>query len=179
MADPFSTDEAEESSGTRPDFIGQVVRSEVNATEDRFSGGQYENDIDILYELKPLDKDWDNVYELGLNTAGSLGSKWMFLIGFLENIYGPDTVRNFESLEELTEFLDGKVFKITDFDFSTTDEVEFEYRQGGTTVIPAQLFADSDNPPNPMLLPLEEITDETELADLGVEGEVEAEETTL
>lgn len=172
---PFSTDEAEENSGTRENFVGRVVRSEPDPQDDKFQT-EYSSDIDILYEVEALDKDWDNVFELGLNHAGSVGSKWMILVGHLENIFGPETVREFEGFEDMCDFLEGKVFEFKDQDLTADEDFTFEHKGDGETINFEDEFADSDNPPNPMLLPVREVTDDDELANLGVESEGAVEE---
>lgn len=173
--DAFSSDDAEESTGTRPNFIGEVVSTAVESTDDRFQT-QYENDIDVLYEIDVLDHDYENVFELGVNVRQSVGSKWMVLIGHLENIFGPETVRGWDSLEEMLDFLEGKVFEFKDQDFTADEEFTFEHKGDGHTLNFESTFGDLENPPNSMMLPVREVTDAEELADLGVETEAATEE---
>lgn len=170
----FSTDDADENAGTRPNFIARVVRSERDATDDQYQS-DYDQDIDILYELEVLDKDFKNMYELGVNVRKSLGSKWMLLIGSLENIHGPEVVRQWDSLEDMFEFLDDKVYEFTDMDLVADDEFTFEHKGDGKTINLKDTFGDLENPPDSMLLPVREVTDSDELADLGAEkaGDVE------
>lgn len=171
----FSSDEAEESTGTRPNFIARVVGGEVESKDERFQT-EYENDIDVLYELEALDHDWENVFELGVNVRQSLGSKWMVLIGHLENIHGPDEIRSLDSLDDLIEFLQGRVYEFKDQDFTADEEFAFKHKGDGETINFKDVFGELENPPNSMMLPVREVTDEEELADLGVEAEGATEE---
>lgn len=173
--DPFSSEGKEESEGTRPNFIGTVVRSEVDTDDDRFQT-QYENDIDILYEIDALSHDWENVYELGINTADALNSKWTILIGHLENIYGDLAEQGVTDLESFCEFLEGKTFEFKDLSFEADEDFTFENREDKKQVNLKALFEDQDNTPNPMLVPLREVTDPDELAELGAESEANVEE---
>lgn len=173
--DAFSSDDADESTGTRPNFVGKVVANAVESEEERFQT-QYENDIDVLYEIEALDEDYENTFELGVNVRQSIGSKWMVLIGHLENIHGTETVRGWESLEDMLEFLKDKVYEFKEQDFTADEEFTFEHKSDGHTINFKDTFGDLDNPPNSMLLPVREVTDAEELADLGVETEAATEE---
>ena len=176
-SNPFSTDEAEESSGTRENFIGRVVRSEVDVDDENLQGDpDYSSDIDLLYEIEVLDKDYKNLYELGVDTRQSLESKWMILMGHLENIFGPEEVRSFGGLDEFTQWLEGKVFEFKDQNMTADEDFTFEHKGDGQTINYHAAFGDYDNPPNSMLLPVRVIDDADELADLGVEDEGTAEE---
>jgi len=170
MTDAFSSDAAEETQGTRENFVGRVVRSDPDPDDEMFDT-DYDSDFELLYEVEVLDHDWKNLMELGINVRKSLGSKWMVLIGHLENIHGPEVVREFGSLEELAEFLEGKVYEFSDTDLTEDTEFTFNHKAGGETINYKDKFGGSDNPPNPMLLPVREVTDEDELSDLGVEGD--------
>lgn len=170
MTDAFSSDAAEETQGTRENFIGRVVRSDPDPDDEMFDT-QYESDFELVYEIEALDKDWENLMELGINVRKSLGSKWMVLIGHLENIHGPEAVRNFGSFDEFAEFLEGKVYEFEDVDLTADEDFTFEHKGDGKTINYDDKFGGSDNPPNPMLAPVREVTDEDELADLGVEGD--------
>jgi len=173
--DAFSSDDAEESSGTRPNFIGEVVSTAVESTDDRFQT-QYENDIDVLYEIDVLDHDYENVFELGVNVRQSVGSKWMVLMGHLENIHGTEEARSFGGLEEFSEWLEGKVYEFKDQNMTADEDFTFEHKDDGHTINFQAEFGDYDNPPNSMLLPVREVTDADEMADLGVEDDGTAEE---
>ena len=170
MTDAFSSDAAEETQGTRENFIGRVVRSDPDPDDEMFDT-EYDSDFELLYEVEVLDHDWKNVMELGINVRKSLGSKWMILVGHLENIHGPEVIRAFESLEECAEFLTGRVYEFEDVNLTADEDFTFQHKDGGTTINYEDEFGNSDNPPNPMMLPVREITDEDELADLGVEGD--------
>jgi len=173
--DAFSSDDADESTGTRQNFIGRIVGNAVESQEERFQT-QYENDIDVLYEIEALEEDWENVFELGVNVRQSIGSKWMVLVGHLENIHGAEVVREFEGLEDMIEFLDGKVYEFKEQDFTADEEFTFEEKGDGHTINFEDTFGDLENPPNSMMLPVREVTDAEELADLGVETDAATEE---
>jgi hypothetical protein len=175
MVSPFSTDDAEENAGTREDFIARVVKSEVDAENERFQS-DYDQDIDILYELDVLDHDWENLYELGINVRKSLGSKWMLIIGSLENIHGPEAVRQLSSLQDLAEFLNDKVYKFKDYNLTADEDFVFQHKGQGETINFEDVFGDLDNPPGTMALPVEEVTDEDKLADLGANEDTEVDE---
>ena len=173
---PFTSEGAEEAQGTRENFIAEVVRSEPDSDDERFQT-QYESDIDILYELSVLDRDYENVFELGLNVnAGSLNSKWMVLIGHLENIHGREAIADLGGLDDLAEFLEGRVYEFKEQDMTADEEFTWEEKNGDNTINYQDAFGGQDNEPNPMLLPVREVTDEDELADLGAESEGTVEE---
>lgn len=180
---PFSSDDADEDAGTRENFIGRIVRSEVDTNDSDLQGSdQYESDIDVLYEIDVLrveggDKEYNNMMELGVDVRESLASKWKVLMGHLENIHGPETVRNFGSLEEFCEWLEGNVYEFKDQNMTGDEDFTFEHKGDGHTINFQAEFGDYDNPPNSMLLPVREITDNDELADLGVEDSGTVEET--
>jgi len=163
--DAFSSEDATETSGTRENFTAEVVRSEPDTDEERFQT-QYSSDWDIVYELRPLDAEYDNVFELGMNQRESLESKFFVLVGHLENIHGPLSDNGVESLKELAEFMEGNVYEFTDQDM-TADE-EFVFTESGRSLNYEDAFGGLDNPPESMLLPVRQVTDADELADLGV-----------
>lgn len=176
-ANPFSSDDADSDAGTRENFVGRIVRSEVDTDDEDLAGDErYESDIDVLYELEVLDQDYSNMFELGVDVRQSLASKWMVLMGHLENIHGPEEVRSFGSLEEFTEWLEGRTYEFKDQNMTADEDFTFEHKDDGHTINFQAEFGDYDNPPNSMLLPVREVTDADELADLGVEDEGTAEE---
>lgn len=182
MPDPLSTDDAEENVAGHREFIGKVVYSAVDTARDELQGKEeYENDIDVLYEIEPLNReDWSNVFELGVDARQSLGSKWMVFVGHLENVFGGSlSDQGITTLEDLTEFLEDKVFKFKDINFDSDEEFTFEHRVGsdgemGETVVMSDLFGDMDNTPNPMLVPVEHVDDPETLEELEAEGEIES-----
>lgn len=176
---PFSTDDAEESSGTRPNFVAEVVRSEPNTDDEDFQT-KYESDIDIVYELNVLDHDWENLYELGLNVSGSIGSKFMILTAALENVLGPEEVRSWGGPEDMAEALGGMVFEFQDLDLTADEDFTFQHKgDDGHTINLEDTFGDLENPPESMLIPVRQVTDEDELADAGHEGSGEVEQVSL
>ena len=173
--DAFSSDDAEQSTGTRPNFVGRVVDNAEDSEEERFQT-QYDSDIDVLYEIEALDEDYDNIFELGVDVRQSLGSKWMILVGHLENIHGAETVRSFGGIDEMLEFLEGRVYEFTEQDFTADEDFTFEEKGDGHTINYEDTFGDLENVPNPMMLPVREVDDPEELADLGVETDGATEE---
>lgn len=174
-ANPFDTDKATEGSGTREPFIGRVVRSEVDSDDERFNT-QYDADWDIVYEIEALDSDYENMFELSLNVRQSLGSKFMVFVGHLENIHGKLAEYEIDGLEDMAEFLEGRVYEFNDVDLTADRDFTFEHKGDGHTVNFKELFGGLENPPDSMLLPVREVTDPEELAELGVESEGSVEE---
>lgn len=168
--DAFDTQDLEESSGAKENFIGEVTASAVNiedADVDIDSGSdEYESDIDLLYAVDPLTEYDSTFYELGLNTSSSRVSKWAVFLTFLENIYG-DTMPELgiESPEDLTERLEGKVYEFRDITFQEDEVIESEVTG---QEIDLREFRSMENPPNSMMVPIREVS-EDELAEIDVD----------
>lgn len=185
MADPLSVDDAEESRAAKPNFIGEIVASEVNSEEFsmnedyRESGADY---IEHLYEIRPIAKldddgnwvsaDWDNLHEFNVKVNPNPMSKWMTLVYHLTQKAGFDlSDEGVGSYEDLPEFLVGRVFEFRDLTWTEDEEMDFGGDVG--TVKIRDLADNSSQKPNNFVVPVREITDDNELADLGVETEVE------
>lgn len=182
MVDAFSSSDAEESSGTKPNFIGRIVRSEPNDSEDGMNEEWKEDGesyYEFLYEIEVLDKDWKNQQQFGVKMSNNFNSKWMFLIGHLENIYGDLGEAGIEGPEDLAEALEGKVFEFREYDWTEDEEFTWEESPNQKTVVINQMFRDSENPPKEFIVPIREV-DEDELSELEVEdAEEEVEEVQL
>lgn len=172
MEDAFDTGDLDESSGAKENFIGEVADSAVDiedAEVDIDSGSdQYESDIDLVYAVDPLTEYDSTFYELGLNASGSRVSKWGVLLTHLENIYGQTLPElGVETREELAERLKGKVFEFRDITFQEDEVIESEVTG---EEINLKEFRDMENPPNSMLVPVREVT-EDELAELDFDAD--------
>lgn len=160
MGIPLSPDDEEESSGGKPNFVGRVVTSE--AQSEKYSGNpEYRNEdsdyFDHLYEIEVIDRDWDNVHEFSLEVSNNPESKWMVLINHLVDIHGDLKANHgLETAADIAEFLEGRVYEFRELTFSE-DEV-YEYATGREINF-SHLFNDSENAPNPLLVPVEEIDD--------------------
>lgn len=189
MTDPLSPDDGEQTEGKKDDFVGTVVLSQVECDcENCVKGDEnadfgYEDDrktFDHLMKIDPLTvyEDTDGYFhEYSVPISKSFGSKWMVFLGHLNKAHGSDP--GFETLEDIAGFLEGRVFELREV--SWEEDEEFEYPGVGETINFSELF-DGEFEPNNMLLPIKEVTDENELANLGVEsspGETEIEEVEL
>jgi len=179
MTDLYGSEDQEESSGAKENFIGEVVDSAADMSDLEFdvsdkmadASGKYESDIDVLYIVKPLTEytDTDHFYELGLNLAKAPGSKWQILTGHIENLTG----KSFEDLdiattEDLCDWLRGRTFEFRDLTFE--EDEEFTWELAGKSINIRRQFKDMDNKPNPMLVPVRHIGDD-ELAEMDLETE--------
>lgn len=195
MPGAFSSDDAEVSSGTKPDFIAEIERSQPNDPDGENEGisEQYKEDgkayYEFLYELAPIakrdgedgweDADWDNLYEYGVEMSQNFHSKWMFLIGHLENIHGSLSELGIEGGEDLQEFLEGRTYVFREFDFTENDDFTWEESPDEYTITVRDMFGDSENSPNSMMVPVKEVTDE-QLEELGIgDGDEDVEEVEL
>lgn len=195
MPGAFSSDDAEVSSGTKPDFIARIERSQPNDPDGENEGISEEykeegkNYYEFLYELAPIakrdgegdweDAEWDNLYEYGVEMSQNFHSKWMFLIGHLENIHGSLSELGIEGAEDLQEFLEGRTYVFREFDFTENDDFTWEESPDEYTVTVREMFGDSENSPNSMMVPVKEVTDE-QLEELGIgDGDEDVEEVEL
>lgn len=182
MADPLSADEGEDRTGAKENFIGRVLFSrkscDCETCEKGRQNANFERDDDRdVYDhplhVEPLE-EYDNEQDLlSLSINDNFQSKWMLFIGHLQQIHG-NLNEHVDSIDELGEFLEGKVYEFRDITF--TEDEEFTYPGDVKTVTFNRMFT-GDNPPNSMLVPVRAITDEDELADLGEESAPEADET--
>lgn len=180
--DAFSSEDAEESSGAKPNFIGRIVRSEPEDSEDGIKEEYKDEDssyYEFLYEIDVLDKDWKNQLQYGTEISNNFGSKWMLLIGHLENIHGSLAENGIEGPEDLADALEGKVYEFREITFEEDEEFTWEESPDEHTVNLGEMFGDSENQPNEFLVPVREV-DEEEVAEIDVEeAEEDVEEVDL
>lgn len=176
MVDIAGSSDADDSGGRKENFIGTVIRSNVDcdcdACQKGDANGGYESDIDHLCEVEPHTQYENNQSNFSINISNSYGSKWMVFIGHLENIHGPIVGDKITSAEDLCSFLNGRTYEWEDIDFTSSDEFTWEYAEGGDgyTNTYKALFSDMTNVPNNMIVPVREVEDD-ELTELQ-EGEV-------
>lgn len=204
MVDPLGTDDAEEVSSGKPNFIGRIVGSEKESDEfgvkEEYIGADEsrEDYYEHLYEIAPLVKldresgewveaGWDNLHEFSLKINTNPSSKWMVFMAHLESAVGD--VREYiaeqtgnevgdVSIADLEDALTGEVFEFRELTWTEDEDIEFK---GGEITRNLQMlgkqFGDGGNLPNPLTVPVRRITDADTLADLGVEQEPDADET--
>lgn len=182
MVDAFSSENAEESSGGKPNFIGRIVTSRPEDDEHgvkeewQKEGKDY---YDYLYEIEVLDHDWKNLHEFGIEVSNNFNSKWMLFIGHLENIHGKLSDNGIEGYEDLAEALEGKVYEFREITFEEDEEFTWKESPDGHTVNLGEMFDSGENAPNEFIVPVRVVDDE-ELEDLDdVESEEEVEEVEL
>lgn len=183
MADPLGSSSAEEATGAKSDFIGKVTFSRVDCdcsiceSGREASGGEYTSDVDHLMAIEPLTEYEKQQNVLGIDVRRSFGSKWMLFVGHVENIIGSLEENGVEDLDDFTALLEGRTFEFRELTFEEDEEFVWEHAKGGEgySAVIKDLFAGMTNPPSPMLVPVREVTDPDELAELGAEeaGDVE------
>lgn len=183
MVDPLSTDEGQESSGGKENFIGEVVFSRKECDCEICSKGKqranFERDEDTeVYEhplhVKPLTRYEKNQNTLSLTINNGWTSKWMIFIGHLQEIHGNLREHGVDSMEALGEFLTGRVYEFRDITWE--EDEDFQYPSQDRVVNFMKIGQSYSQKPNEMMVPVREVTDEDELAELGAEdspGEVE------
>lgn len=185
MTGAFSSEDAEVSSGTKPDFVAEVARSQPNDPDGENEGisEEYKSEdseyYEFLYELAPIalanddgkweEASWDNLYEYGVEITKNFHSKWMFLLGHLENIHGSLQDEGIEGPEDLAEFLEGRTYVFREYDFTENDTFVWEESPDEYSVRIDQMFGDSENLPNSMMVPVKEVT-EDQLVSMDVSG---------
>lgn len=175
IMDAFSSDNAEESTGGKPNFIARVVRS---APEDEENGvkEEYKRDgrdyYDYLYELEVIDHDWKNLHEYGLEISNNFNSKWMLFIGHLENIHGKLADNGIETPGDLSEALEGQVYEFREITFEEDEEFTWDESPNQHTANLSEMFDSGENSPNEFLVPVRQL-DEEELEELDTEAETE------
>lgn len=182
MVDAFSSENAEESTGGKPNFIGRIVQSNPDDPENgpkdewKEEGSDY---YDYLYEIEVLDKDWKNLHQYSLEVSNNFNSKWMLFIGHLENIHGTLADNGIEDYDDLAEALEGKVYEFREITFDEDEEFTWEESPDQHTVNLGEMFDGGENAPNEFIVPVRAVS-EDELEDLDVdEGEEEVEEVEL
>ena len=189
MPDVFGSGEGEEGTGERENFIGRVRFSNVDCSCEHCTSGKEalaemddvddtERDVDHLYNIEPLTvyEDTEEFNEFGINTSNAWSSKWMVLTAFIENNIGTYEELGIESVEDLTSWLEDKVFEFRDVTFDEDEELVWEHSPDQHSEQINELFEDSDFQPNNMLVPVRQVTDDEVLAELGVEDSGEVEE---
>jgi hypothetical protein len=183
MTDLYGSDDAEEASGAKENFIGRVVDSAVDSDDIEVDTGanihgsdEYESDIDVLYIVEPLTEytDTDHFYELSINVSRSPASKWQILAGHVENMNGK-TLGNMglASAQDLCDWFRGRVFEFRDITFE--EDETFTWEMSDRQINIRREFQDMENKPNPLLVPVREVG-EDELAELEIDdGDDEAE----
>lgn len=189
MADPLSTDEGEERSSAKQNFIGKVLFSnkdcDCELCQKGRSSANFQRDddrevFDHIYAIQPLTQYENQQNEFALTVNNNFQSKWMVFIGHLQQIHGNLKQSGIESVEDLGDFLTDRVYEFREITW--TEDEDFVYPDADYTVNYKQMFANSQNRPNEMLVPVREVTDEDELADLGANeagGADEVEEVDL
>lgn len=176
MADPLSTAEGSNERAARNNFIGTVEFSRPNCDCEICESGReaaekkgesYETDYDHFAAIEPLTEYDEQMSVLGLNTNTNYSSKWMVMLHFVEKIHGNLRSNDVNSLEDLGDFLTGRTYEWMDITWEEEDEIDFEDSEYTPRI--KDIFADSDNKPNAMLVPVREITDEEELQEAGAE----------
>lgn len=175
MVDAFSSENAEESTGGKPNFIGRIVESNPEDPDNgvkeewRNEGSDY---YDYLYEIEVLDHDWENLREFGLEVSTNFNSKWMLFIGHLENIHGSLGDQGISSYEDIADALEGSVYEFREITFDEDEEFTWEESPDQHTVNLSEMFDSGENSPNEFMVPVRAVS-EDELDDLDVEGEDE------
>lgn len=175
MVDAFSSEDAEESTGGKPNFIGRIVRSEPSDSDDGIKE-EYKDDgksyYEFLYEIEVLDHDWKNQLQYGVEMSNNFRSKWMLLIGHLENIHGSLDEAGIGGPEEMAEALEGAVYEFREITFEEDEEFTWENSPNGHTVNLGEMFGDSENSPNEFIVPVRAVDEEeVEELDAGGDGE--------
>ncbi len=188
MTDLMGSSEGEETTGKRDNFIGRVEFSRVNCTcEDCAKGDDaaskagvdeedLQNDIDHLFRVEALTEyDGSSFNVFGIDVSTSWQSKWQVFTAFFENNIGTFNELGLESTEDITDYLEGRVFEFRDVTFEEDEELTWEHSPNGHTEVLGEMFDDGEYSPNSILVPVREITDDQKLAELGVtdDGEVE------
>lgn len=173
MSDPLTPDDAEDVSGTMENFIGKVRGSSVDglaleALNDGYqeSESQYESDVpqfDHVAYIKPLDGKYDSHQNiLSLSVRSGRQTKWMTLMAHFFDCHGEEWSDGIDGYEDISEFIKGRVYEWREVSWSENEEVP------GLSVTYQEIGRGNDQI-NSMLVPVREVTDENELADLGVE----------
>lgn len=189
MADIMGSSEGEQGTGKRENFVGRVNFSNQDCSCEHCTTGdeaakeagveedELENDIDHLYNITALTEYEDTEFnEFGVNVSNKWQSKWMVLTAFFENNVGTFDELGIESTEDLTDYLEGRVFEFRDVTFEEDEELVWENSPNQHSEVLGEMFEDGQYKPNSMLVPVQEITDDEALAKLGVEDDGEVEE---
>jgi len=189
MTDIMGSEEGEQNTGNRENFIGRVNFSREDCDCEHCQSGdeaaanagvseeELASDIDHLYNVTALTQyEGTEFNEFGVNVSSSWQSKWMVLTAFVENNLGTFSDLGISDTSDLTDYFEGRVFEFRDITWDEDEELVWENSPNGHTENLGEMFADGEFEPNSMLVPVREITDESELAELGVEDDGEVEE---
>lgn len=175
------TEGMEEQSGAKEDFIAKVVDAKIDDPEVG-QDNDWESDIDLLYEVEPIkvlskeEKEYDTQAERFIDTSKNIASKWFIFTAHFEKTFGTFKENGIENVEDVLEFMKGKVLKFRDITY-TEDDVELSWGPEGNreTKTIEEIFSNQDTEEwGSLLVPYEEVNEE-EKADLGVEEGVEDE----
>lgn len=188
MTELMGSSEGEETTGQRENFIGRVVFSRVDCDCPDCTAGdegakkagvdeeELENDIDHLYKIEALTEyEGSHFNQFGVNVSTSWQSKWQVFTAFFENNIGTFQALGLEDTQDITDYLEGRVFEFRDITWDEDEELVWEHSPNEHTENLGEMFEDGEYKPNNMLVPVREIEDEEELAELGAvdDGEVE------
>lgn len=178
MVDPLTLDDVDENAGAKDNFIGRVVDNSVDGLAESAdyeqSEQKWERDIDHFAYIEVLDGTYDkhqNIFSMDVRSGPM--SKWTVMVMHLTDIHG--NLREdcgIETAEGVLEFIRDRVYEWKDVTWQEDEEYPIYGEEHGIT------YADigQENDPNSMLVPVREVTDEDELADLGQDvdtGDVE------
>jgi len=180
--DAFSSADAEESTGGKPNFIGRITRSEPEDSEDGIKE-EYKDEgkayFDFLYEIEVLDKEWKNQLQYGVEMSNNFRSKWMLLVGHLENIHGPLAENDITGPDDLAEALEGSVYEFREITWQEDEEFTWEHSPNKKTLKFSEMFSNSENPPAELIVPVRKLSEE-EVDELdGTDSDEEVEEVEL
>jgi len=180
--DAFSSENAEESSGGKPNFVARIIRSEPHESEDGIKE-EYKNEgedyYEFLYELDVLDHDWSNLRQYGVRITTNFESKWMVFVGHLENIHGPLAENDITGPDDLAEALEGSVYEFREITWQEDEEFTWEHSPNKKTLKFSEMFSNSENPPAELIVPVRKLSEE-EVDELdGTDSDEEVEEVEL
>jgi hypothetical protein len=173
MSDPLTPDDAEDVSGTKDNFVGKVIGSSIDglaleALNDGYqeSSQQYESDVPVVDHfayIDPVDGTYSNNQNiLSLSVRSGRQTKWMTMMAHLFDVHGDEWANNIDGYEDIPDFIKGRVYEWMDVSWTEDEEVP------GLGVTYQEIGRGNDQIKT-MLVPVREVTDENELADLGVE----------
>lgn len=174
MVDALTPDDAEDVSGSKQNFVGKVVGSSVDglaqeALDDGYSesGQQFESDVpvfDHFMYVEVLDGTYDkNQNVMSLSVRKGKQTKWMTMMAHLFDVHGSEWTDAVSDHTDIPEFLKGRVYEFRDISWTENDEVP------GLGVTYQEIGRGNDQI-STMLVPVREVTDDNELADLGAES---------
>lgn len=184
MSDPLSSTEGTDETNAKNNFIGRIEFSRVECDcEDCQKGDEMAQsdwdgyDIEHFLHVEAL-SEYDGPFNVfGMNVKGDLKTKFMLFLGHVENIHDGTPMRQIVSeaqdieagdvtVEDILDYFVDRVYEFREITFS--EDEEFTYEAAGQSFhLKKDMMVGDD--PNPLLVPVREVTDDNELADLGVE----------